>query len=92
VKIDELEIEELPTELQGLEVADQIQRIERLADTRKDLQRQILELSDKRKSYISKEVAKASETSAESLDNKLYEAVREQGAKVGLKYNSGPGY
>lgn len=92
VDLDELEQDELPTELQDMNVSAQVEKIQSLAESRKDLRKKIRQLSEKRESYINKEVAKSAEPSAESLDNKLYEAVRAQGARVGLKYDSGPKY
>jgi len=62
-----------------------------LATTRDDLQRQIRELSADRDGYLAKKVEEAGGLK-DSLDQQLYEAVKEQSGKAGLDYEDGPSY
>ena len=59
------------------------------AKKRQDLQRQIAELAKDRDAFIRKEI-EAHGGAAGSLDQKIYDAVREQAAPVGLEYDGGP--
>ena len=63
----------------------------RLAGERADLKRQIQELSADRDGYLTKKVDEAGGMK-DSLDQQLYEAVREQAGKAGLEYENGPAY
>jgi Mg-chelatase subunit ChlD len=75
-------IAELPRDKQEAAVAE-------TAKKRQDLQRQIAELAKDRDAFIRKEID-AHGGAAGSLDQKIYDAVREQAAPVGLKYDGGP--
>jgi hypothetical protein len=72
----------LPRELQEVVVTGN--RIKR-----EDVQRQIAELAKDRDAFIKKKVEEAG-GAAGSLDQKIYDAVREQAAKTGLEYDGGP--
>jgi hypothetical protein len=63
----------------------------RLAGERADLKRQIQELSADRDGYIAEKVDEAGGLK-DSLDQQLYEAVKEQAGKAGLEYENGPAY
>ena len=91
VRVEELNDEELPAELVAMDTQAKEAAIEELATAREGLEIRIRELSKKRESYIKEELAKAP-SPTDSLDYKLYEAVRDQGAEVGLTYDSGPEY
>ena len=75
-------IAELPRDKQEAAVAE-------TAKKRQDLQRQIADLAKDRDAFIRKEIA-AKGGAAGSLDQKIYDAVREQAAPVGLEYDGGP--
>jgi Mg-chelatase subunit ChlD len=58
---------------------------------RTDLQERIEALSVQRSSYIEKKVDEAG-GERESLDQKLYDAVKDQASSIGLEYENGPAY
>ena len=65
--------------------------IANLAKERSDLQGRIRQLSEERNEFIAKK-AEAEGDLDDSLDAKLYEAVRDQAGKAGLEYEGGPKY
>jgi hypothetical protein len=71
--------------------AEQEAFVAELAEERVDLQRQIRELSQDRDGYLAKKVDEAGGL-ADSLDQKLYDAVKEQASEAGLDYEDGPAY
>jgi len=86
VKLDEIEAEELPEALKPMAPAEQQVYLSALVDERDDLQRQIRDLSSDRDGYLAKKVEEAGGMK-DSLDNKIYEAVKEQAGKAGLEYD-----
>ncbi len=91
VELDEIDTEALPAALKPMERAEQMAYVARLATTRGDLQRQIRELSADRGGYLAKKVEQAGGLK-DSLDQKIYEAVKAQAEKAGLEYEDGPSY
>jgi hypothetical protein len=91
VELDEIETEALPEALKPMAPAEQRAYVERLAGERADLKRQIQELSADRDGFIAGKVDEAGGMK-DSLDQQLYEAVKEQAGKAGLEYESGPAY
>jgi hypothetical protein len=91
VDLNELDEDALPETLKLMAPAAQEAFVAELADKRDDLQRQIQELSQDRSSYLEKKVEEAGGLK-DSLDQKLYDAVKEQAGKAGLEYESGPTY
>jgi Mg-chelatase subunit ChlD len=85
VDLAKVEADKLPEPLQALSVDERKQLVSENAAKRSDLQRQIKELADKRDHYAAKEVAAAG-GAKDSLDDKIYGAVREQAGKSGLTY------
>jgi Mg-chelatase subunit ChlD len=79
----------LPPAIAALSPAEQQAQVTALADKRATLQREIAALAAERDAFIEKEVANAG-GAASSLDQQLYEAVREQAAPLGLSYEGGP--
>ena len=67
--------------------AEQKQVIEEKAKRRDELQAEIRELSESRNQYI-KEKVEAEGGADDSLDEKIYRAVKDQAASVGLSYDS----
>ncbi|MCK5359932.1 MAG: VWA domain-containing protein, partial [Gammaproteobacteria bacterium] len=57
------------------------------ADRRNKLKNEIKELAEQRSGYLKKKV-KESGGEKDSLDEKIYSAVREQAGKLGLAYES----
>ncbi len=91
VELDEIETEALPAALKPMARAEQKTYLEGLASKRDDLQRKIRVLSADRDGYLAKKVEEAGGLK-DSLDQKLYEAVKEQAGKAGLEYEDGPSY
>lgn len=91
VELDEIESEALPEVMKPMAPAEQRAYVAQLAGERAELKRQIQELSADRDDYLAKKVDEAGGMK-DSLDQKLYEAVREQAGKAGLEYENGPTY
>ena len=71
--------------------AEQEAFVAELSEKREDLQRQIRALSTDRSGYLAKKVDEAGGMKS-SLDQKLYDAVKDQAGEVGLEYTDGPTY
>ena len=91
VDLDELEEDELPESLKPMARAEQVAYVAELTAERQDLQRQIQDLSKDRNVYLKSKVEEAGGLKG-SLDQKLYDAVKEQAAVAGLEYEDGPAY
>ncbi len=91
VELEELEPDALPEALKPMAPEEQRAYVAQLADERAELKRQIKELSADRDDYLATKVDEAGGMK-DSLDQKLYEAVREQAGKAGLEYANGPTY
>lgn len=91
VDLDEIDPNALPEALKPMAPQEQREYVARLADERADLKRQIRELSVDRDSFIAKKVEEAGGMK-DSLDQQLYDAVKEQAGKAGLAYENGPAY
>ena len=91
VDLNKLEEDALPEALKPMAPAEQSAFVAKLADERADLQRQIRDLSLDRDGYLAKKVDEAGGL-ADSLDQKLYDAVKEQAGEAGLEYKDGPAY
>lgn len=82
---------QLPAAMAALPVAEQRASLAAIADKRAELQRQIVALAADRDSYIKEEI-EAAGGAGDSLDQQIYEAVREQAAPLGLDYEDGPSF
>ena len=91
IDLNELEEDALPEALKPMARAEQEAFVAELAEERADLQRQIRELSQDRDGYLAKKVDAAGGLK-DSLDQKIYDAVKEQAGEAGLKYEDGPAY
>ena len=91
VDLDELEKDALPEALKPMAPTEQAAFVAALSEKREVLQRQIRDLSDDRGDYIEKKVDEAGGMKG-SLDQKLYDAVKEQAGEAGLEYEDGPAY
>ena len=91
VELDDIDKNALPAALKPMAPADQAEYVAKLADERKDLQRQIRDLAEDRDAFIAKKVEEAGGLE-ESLDSRLYDTVKEQAGKSGLVYEDGPAY
>ncbi len=91
VDLDELEEDALPEALKAMAPAAQEAFVAELSEKREDLQRQIRALSADRGGYIARKVDEAGGMKS-SLDQKLYDAVKDQAGEAGLEYEDGPAY
>lgn len=89
VDLDAIEEEALPPSLQVLAPEARKEIISESARKREELQRQIRDISQERDAYVAKNLADAGGT-RDSLDQKIYEAVKEQAEAFGLAYADGP--
>lgn len=91
VELSEIEADALPEALQPMSPAEQRAYVDELAATRAELERQLAERAEARDEYLAKKVEEAGGL-ADSLDQQLFNAVREQAAAAGLTYEDGPAY
>jgi len=91
IDLNDLEEDALPAALKPMARAEQEAFVAELAEERADLQRQIQELSQDRDGYLAKKVDEAGGLK-DSLDQKIYNAVKEQAGEAGLEYEDGPAY
>jgi Mg-chelatase subunit ChlD len=82
---------ELPEPLRDLAPAEQQAAIDDLLKKREELQGRISALAGEREQFIADEVA-AAPAAPSSLDQQIYETVRDQAKAVGLEYSEGPAY
>ncbi len=87
VDLSKIERDKLPAPMQALPPEEQQAVIQEKVRQRAELQQQIEELSRQRAEHINKEVEKQG-GAKDSLDQKLFGAMREQGEKKGLRYEA----
>jgi Mg-chelatase subunit ChlD len=87
VELDEIVEENLPASLQAMAPAEQIVVITEQAQRRDQLQQEIKKLSASRSDFIKQKIA-AEGGADDSLDEKIYRAVKDQAASIGLTYDS----
>jgi hypothetical protein len=89
VAIDAIAPAQLPASVAAAPPEARGEMLAQAAQKREDLKRQIADLAAQRDAYIEKQVDAAGGAAA-SLDQQIYEAVREQAAPLGLEYKDGP--
>ena len=87
VELDAIEPRNLPAALQTLAEPERRRLVARQAKRRSDLEQQIDKLTAQRASYLQERVAAAG-GAEQSLDDRIYRAVREQAATKGLHYTA----
>ena len=87
VELSDIDKEQLPETMKTMAPAQQQALIEETAQLRDQLQRQIRDLSEKRSSFLQKKVAEAG-GAEDSLDEKIYSAIRDQAGKAQLRYEA----
>ena len=87
VDLSTIDADTLPASMQAMSPSEQKIVIEETAKERQELQREIETLADQRAAYLKKKV-EADGGAKDSLDEKIYSAVREQAAKFGLEYEA----
>jgi Mg-chelatase subunit ChlD len=85
VDLSKIDHDKLPEPIQALPPAEQQAVIEGKAKERAELQKQIDELAQQRAAHIKQQLAKQGSVK-DSLDEKLYGAVRSQAEKKGMSY------
>jgi uncharacterized protein YegL len=80
---------QMPAPLVGLPREEQEAVLKQSAQKRQTLQQEIAKLAQERDAYIEDKV-EAAGGAKDSLDQQIYDAVREQAAPVGLQYEGGP--
>jgi len=91
VELEELDAELLPAAMAPMGPEEQVAYVGRLADERADIQKRIRQLAGSRDSYIAGKVEEAG-GAEDSLDQQLFDTVKEQAGKAGLEYKDGPVY
>ena len=87
MELSDIDKEQLPETMKTMAPAQQQALIEETAQLRDQLQRQIRDLSEKRSSFLQKKVAEAG-GAEDSLDEKIYSAIRDQAGKAQLRYEA----
>lgn len=87
IKLEDIPREELPASISAMAPAEQQELIKRKAERRDQLRQEIKALSESRNDYI-REKVEAEGDADDSLDEKIYRAVRSQAAGAGLHYES----
>jgi Mg-chelatase subunit ChlD len=92
VDLSSIEREALPASLQAMSPRERRALIEETAGQRDALKDEIRQLAEQRATYLKQKVEEAG-GAPESLDKKIYSAVRAQAAEKGLQYEAGgPSY
>jgi Mg-chelatase subunit ChlD len=87
VELSSIDRNKLPEPMQAMAPAEQEAIITETATRRNALQRELQELAAQRSTYLKKKVEELG-GATQSLDHKIYSAVREQAGKLGLHYEA----
>ncbi len=87
VDLSSIDKDKLPEPMQAMAPEEQAKVISETAERRNELKRQISELTKERADYLGKKVEEAG-GATDSLDDKIYRAVREQAGKLGMSYEA----
>jgi hypothetical protein len=82
VKLESVKAEELPGELQKLDIKDRREYVDKIARRRAELRREAAELDKKRMAFLTTELAK----NKMNLEHQIVESLRAQAKKFNLKY------
>jgi Mg-chelatase subunit ChlD len=88
IALEDVPAEHLPQSLRALDATAREAEVTGVLERRRELQSEIGRLSEARERYIADEIEEAG-GAAGSLDQKIFDVVREQGASVGLSYDDG---
>jgi Mg-chelatase subunit ChlD len=91
VDLSEIDTDELPESMRPMSAPQQQALIAEVKSKRDSLQRQITDLAKERESYIAEKIEEVG-GAEESLDYKIFSAVRDQAGKKGLVYEDAPSY
>ena len=87
VKLDEIDQDNLPASIQAMAPAAQSKLLKDKTEMRQKLNAEVKKMAQERADYIKREV-KAKGGAADSLDEKIFGAVKEQAAKSGISYEA----
>jgi len=87
VDLSSIDRDKLPKPMQAMAPEEQAAIISETAERRNELKRQITELTEERSVYLDKKVEEAG-GARDSLDDKIYRAVREQAGRLGMSYEA----
>ena len=91
ISLEEVPDSHLPADLAPMSPAERKAKIEKSAPERETLVAEIRSLTEQRQAFIARKLDEEG-GAADSLDQKIYEALREQSAEKGLSYEDGPAY
>src|SRR5205807_10344577 len=86
VELDKIKKEELPAELQKLDLKGQKEYLEKLDRKRAELRKEAVELDKKRTDYIQDELKKKGKDGKSAFDNQVLEILRKQAKKANIDY------
>lgn len=86
VKIEEVDVKELPEELQKMSAEDRAKHIERLATRRGELQSEIAAINEQYQAFIQKEMEKQAVDASRTFGMAVARAVREQAEAKGFTF------
>lgn len=84
--VEEMEEEYLPEEMKGMSVEERKEYIQKKADERAKIQKEIQELAEKREAFIAKKRKEEAGNSKNTLDQVMLKTIREQATKKGYKF------
>jgi Mg-chelatase subunit ChlD len=87
VDLSSIDQDKLPAVIQAMAPAEQEKVITEKANRRNELKRQITDLTEQRAAFLDKKV-KEDGGAKDSLDDKIYRAVREQAGRLGMSYEA----
>jgi Mg-chelatase subunit ChlD len=89
VDLNSIADEELPEELKPLSPAERAKFVNEKQAERQAIQREIADLAKKRQAHLE---ALARQSVEKPLEHLIFESIRDQGAKVGIRYADGPAF
>jgi Mg-chelatase subunit ChlD len=92
VKLDQIEREELPPEMQTLSKVELAADLEKRKRERSQIAARIASLGQKRQAYIEKKVRSSDAEGSRSLDAKIFKCIQTQAMQKGIRYTGGPEY
>ncbi len=87
VDLASIDKDRLPAPMQAMAPAEQAKVISEKAERRNELKHKISKLTQERADYLEKKVQEAG-GARDSLDDKIYSAIREQAGKLGMSYEA----
>lgn len=93
VKLEEVEVSDLPKEMQKMSLEERKQHIEKELAAREQIRQRISELNDQRNAYVAEEMKKQSAAAGgpETLDSAIIRTVRDQAQKRNFEFSAGGG-